>query len=224
VDAMAMTRTGLAVILNPYTNPSFEVDVLAVLVDTGLAKVQSSAEFWKGTKSLKVTSSQNFPPIKVVRFVRRGTDDRFPVVPGQDYTWSFAIKPDAVTTLAGHIGIKWFDSDGVVIIPHPFTQITLVGGDGWVRFSISAEAPSNAATAELNFEETVAWNSGDIIYIDGCNFTSTAVLQDYIDGDQFECDWGGTPHISASARQIPVLVPAYGRSAEPIPEAQAVEG
>lgn len=193
---------------NLFTNPSFETDINAVASAT-CTLAQDATEFVYGSKSLKVTYTASLA--EQVSFKTPGGANQS-VTPGEWYTLSLWLKSG---TAAGtcHIGFRWLDSGGAPInhdwglefrvgSTEPNRLITLVGGDAWTRYWVSAQAPAGAVTAIVNFEESAGFGAGETLFIDGVTFANYKGNAGDIEGDLTGCSWNGTAHASTSTGPV----------------------
>lgn len=129
-----------------------------------------------------------------------------PVTPGRAYTLSGWIRGTAATN--GTFVISWRNAAGGTIAESSVTGLSIASGlSQWRRYSVTAVAPPDAATARLQLGRT-SGSAGDFLDLTGAMFEESAVLGMYIDGtmygDGYDVLWEGVADASPS-RMYPRL-------------------
>lgn len=203
-------------LINLYTNPSFETNVVGVAVDANTTKTQDATQFVYGTKSLKWESMAGIAGHHCYFTAQDGS--YFSVVPGEWYAMSLWTKPTATTTSTFyHVGMRWLDSMGM-LISHSYGSgigfstnppgFLVTPGDPWTYRWFGAQAPAGAATVIPNVEDIASMGVGDGIHIDGVMFSHHWGDPGYVDGAQSDCSWMGTAHASQSRYLRPTSLPS----------------
>lgn len=224
------TRTNVA------TNPSRELNLDNIFLDAGSGNVGGAATLSRATETgwsgyyARVTYTSNGTA------VGGGMYEQVPIVGGTSYSLQGQYRVTRAATVP--VGtpaqtlrflMRFFTSGGATLNT---TEIAGVVQQGeWTKFTISAEAPANAAYAHIF---TVAGNAGATMWRVGDTIDSDLILVEagaggeYFDGStptvvvvdeetgvetRREHSWLGTPNASASIETIYTTVPANGYDA-----------
>lgn len=193
------TRTNL--ILNPSGESTYDVWAqrgTANGQDTSIAALFGSYV----TKHVSAATSQT----TYIRYYTFNNTQRIPVEAGQTYTGSGYVKAD-IGNLATNIlraRIYFYDNFNNIVGSPAGTNTPITPGGDWVRLSITAEAPSTAVSAFLDFSTTEEVVS-QTWYYDGVMFENSSELLPYFDGSYADpaakaisTSWSGTPNASTS--------------------------
>lgn len=120
---------------------------------------------------------------------------RIPVTAGNSYTLSAIVDGISVPT-GVFVDIQWYTSGGSYISGNVSASVTT----GQNTVSVSAVAPPTAASALISVQlcNTTGSAAAAEMYVDDVSFTQGAPSQ-YVDGDQFGCQWSGLPGQSTSS-------------------------
>lgn len=186
------SRQGSPVITtNLCVNPSFETDTTGWGAVSGATLSQDAVEFYKGTKSLKVTKSG-----AVLEGVTSPTTAN--VTQSAFYTGSLYVKaPNALS-----ITLQILHNATVKATK------TITGNAAWQRITIAGLSGAVNAGVQLK----LTWSTSDVVYIDAVQIEAGTDATDYFDGslsDTNEDDyaWTGGAHASTSTRDRYVYAP-----------------
>lgn len=192
-------------VTNLITNPSVETNATGWIADLGaIERTLSAAK--SGTYKIHGYETSAWT------FAATALTPAFPVTPGKDYTGSIHVRAESGTVDTA-AGIKFYDAAGaeVGVVSTGFAST----GTAYVRKSVTATAPNDAATARV-------YASGRLLdqpaqanfYADAAMATEGATLYPYFDGTtvdgSYTYAWTGTAHGSTSTRaavELPVLPP-----------------
>ncbi|WP_313539849.1 carbohydrate binding domain-containing protein [Leifsonia aquatica] len=196
--------TTLTALTNYIKNPSAEVDA-ANWFGNGATITRSTAKAWIGSASIAATAGGATPAWSP----HASNADRVPVTPGATYTFSTNLLSSAART--AFVALRYYDAQGVQIGADNQSAQTATSTTAWKRYSVTAVAPANAATAFV-YCRTVGDTSGTIHYTDGSMLaqsngfdTDTVTTLAYFDGNTpdtafYNYDWTGTAGASTSTR------------------------
>jgi hypothetical protein len=157
------------------------------------------------TKHVSAAASQT----TYIRYYTFNNSQRLPVEGEKAYTGSSYVKADIGNLSTNNLRarIYFYDSLGTIVGSPAGTNTPVVPGGDWVRLSITAQAPSTAVSALLEFStaETVVSQTW---YYDGTLFEESSELLPYFDGSYADpaakaisTSWSGTPNASVSTMQ-----------------------
>lgn len=130
-------------------------------VSPGLTAANSSAQACSGTKSLAVTYANS--TANTVIELASSTTARPPVVAGQVYTASFALRSDQTSGETFQPVIYWYTTTGVG--PAINGTTTTVTNAGWTTVMVTGVMPATAVTATVAVRR-VTGAAGAVLYID----------------------------------------------------------
>jgi hypothetical protein len=156
---------------NLITNPSFETNTTS-WSGTNATIAQSSAFYYTGTKSLKVTPSTTTGKVSFTATTVSSTVYRF-----STYVYTEINKNIRVS----------------ITSPATNGTTTAVAYGNWTRLDVSFTA--NATSTVVNIESI---DSTDPFYVDAVMLEASATLNDYFDGSSYNSTWTGTAHASTS--------------------------
>lgn len=130
-------------------------------VSPGLTAANSSAQACSGTKSLAVTYANS--TANTVIELASSTTARPPVVAGQVYTASFALRSDQASGETFQPVIYWYTITGVGSAINGTT--TTVTNAGWTTVMVTGVMPATAVTATVAVRR-VTGAAGAVLYID----------------------------------------------------------
>lgn len=196
--------TTLTALTNFIKNPSGEVDA-ANWFGNSATIARSTSKAWIGTASIAATAGAATPAWSP----HASNTDRVSVTPGTPYTFSVYLLSS--TSRSAFVALRYYDAQGVQLGADNQSAQTATSTTVWKRYSVTATAPANAATAFV-YIRTVGDVSGTIHYSDGAMFTQgngfdtdTLTPLAYFDGARadtalYNYDWTGTAHASTSTR------------------------
>lgn len=121
------------------------------------------------------------------------------VTAGLAYTFSLYASGAAGATKGMTLRLIWLNAGGGLVSASDANVTMSASADGWLRYSMTATAPANAASVQLYFLTTTAQGAFDY-YVDAWQLEQAAAATAYCDGDQPLCSWEGTPSASVSYR------------------------
>lgn len=127
----------------------------------------------------------------------------FPVLPGQPYTVSGYVQvPTVLAESIQPIGIQWYDA-GAAFISSTGSALLSTTTGGFMRFSVTGTAPSNAAVAYIFTSPYLGLGAGEAYWIDDILCEAGSALLPFFNGatpstwaDKYA--WTGTAHRSSS--------------------------
>lgn len=181
-------------ITNLCVNPGFEAGTQGwTVTDPGTTLVQSNLNPFYGQQAGLVTTSGSIPGQGVY-----GPLGQFPAAPG------LASATASVSGESGSLLVSLVNTYGGTILA---SQIVVLSGSGYQTVTFNAiPYPSGA---QLYILITTVGAPQDVSFnVDGVMYTpdGTHPLTSYVDGDQANCFWTGTPELSTSYQpfQYPV--------------------
>ena len=187
--------------VNLCTNPSFEVDISGWTATgaSGPTLAQGTAEFYSGTKSLKITATG------ANTFFAGAMSPSFATSPGLTYTVSARMK----LPTAGGISSVSCIAAGLGVFGN-----TVTAKDSWQVVSVTFTATSTSHTVDFTIGDS-ATVAGQYCYLDACLVEQIDSVQPYFDGSTGGgAVWTGTANaststIAATARNTVVATPSY---------------
>jgi hypothetical protein len=123
-------------------------------------------------------------------------DYLIPVEAGKTYTLSGHARLSAAGSVGFRAWIEFLNVSGAVVGSQTGAVVTATS-TAWRRAWVTATAPVNAVNAQVYVYFTTPF-AGSPLRIDKLQFTESAILYPYFDGDFAAAGWIGTPHNSAS--------------------------
>ena len=169
-------------VTNLITNPSFETATTGWAAAGGSVAANTTYQR-RGHKSLAVTCT-----------TASGSGvyyDALALTSGTTYAFAFDFYGVSGVAYAAYFA----DTAGTLTAG----TSAFTGSGQWTR-----QVATYAATATANFRAEVltaaASDTADVFYLDGCGVYALDHDPGHIDGDQDDCWWNGTPHLSTSTR------------------------
>lgn len=200
------TGTRVTYLVNAATNPSLEVNTTnyAAVAGTGgtAALTRVSTTPWIGSWAGRVTWTAAATGVGGVTY-------QHSVVAGATDTFSAYLRMNAskaVQTMRP--AVQYYTSGAVPVGTDTYGAVVTINNSAYVRVSVTATAPANAAYAVVSFFNYNAstqfsnWANGDILQIDGMMVTQGISLYDYFDGGFANSSWRGTAGSSESQLAI----------------------
>jgi len=182
--------------VNLVRNPSFEVNTTDWASKAGSSIERSSAEFFSGSHSLKITLGGS----GTTGTLYGPNSNRIPFSPGT-YTASAYVKADSGTS-DGNYRVRLFlyeiDPNGELLASPSGSDVSVSTSDSWKRVSHTFTLTDNRINyVSLALERTTG-ASGQIIYADAFLLEKSNSLGTYFDGSTEGGFWSGDPHNSFS--------------------------
>ena len=183
------TRTNLV------TNPSFEVDTTGWANNNNASLARSTVQSYVGSAALQVTATA-----AAADTVCWNQPSRQPVTPGATYTAQAQVLAATVGRNV-QLALCWLDSSGASISYVTGSQVADVT-TGWVRASVTATAPTGAASAAVA-PWVIGCAANEAHFVDAVMIEQGATPGAYFDGStaaaaEYTYAWTGTANASTS--------------------------
>lgn len=204
-DARELKLTAVANRVNLVHNPSFEIDTTSWAGTTGVTISRLDSESNIGSASLLAIVASASATNSAV--VSDSTSNPIKIFSGNLYTFSGYIKVTAGVSATYDIHVDWYDDESSTsfgTLTGTATTITITSG--WVRLSVTGEAPSGATRAKLYFRKKTAMADVAAFLVDNVLVEKYGSLGVYFDGaydgQNYSSDrdsmWESTAHLSPS--------------------------
>lgn len=176
-------RTNLA------THPSFEDASLANFDPYQCTLASVTTPYVIGSRAVKMTATVGGGQ----QLIEQGAANRWPVVPGQVYTFSCWVRPSVSCNVG--VGTREFDTAGN-FLGQNWTPVSCTA-NVWTRIASTVTVPANQSS--WGWVVTTALpNISDTCYVDGVLVELGGSMGTYFDGSTPGSWWDGTPNASTS--------------------------
>ena len=161
---------------NLINNPNFETNTTGWTANSNTSLARTTVFFQAGVAGAQLTATAT-GTIGITSTT--STLGAALISPNLVYTASAYFR-SSVSSRNGIVSIVWLTSAGTTISTSAGTSTALTSGS-FVRASVTATAPSNAAFAYLTLTSPSTWNIGETLVIDSILFEQASSAGTYID-------------------------------------------
>lgn len=204
-DARELKLLAVANRVNLVHNPSFEINTTSWAGTTGVTISRVTSDFNIGTASLQAVVASASATNSAA--VSDSTSNPIRIFSGNLYTFSGYIKVTAGASATYDIHVDWYNDEASLSYGTlTGTATTITTTSGWVRLSVTGEAPSGATRARLYFRKKTAMTNTATFLVDNVLVEKYGSLGVYFDGaydgQNYSTDrdsmWESTAHLSPS--------------------------
>lgn len=204
-DARKLKLVSVANRVNLVHNPSFEINTTSWAGTTDVTISRVTSDFNIGTASLQAVVASAAATNSAV--VSDSTANPIKIFSGNLYTFSGYVKVTAGASATYDVYVDWYDDESSTSFGTlTGTATTITTSSGWVRLSVTGEAPSGATRAKLYFRKKTAMTNTATFLLDNVLVEKYSALGVYFDGaydgQNYSTDrdsmWEGAEHLSPS--------------------------
>lgn len=204
-DARDLKLVAVANRVNLVHNPSFEIDTTSWAGTTGVTISRVTSDFNIGSASLQAVVASASATNSAA--VSDSTTNPIRIFSGNLYTFSGYVKVTVGASATYDIYVDWYNDEASSSYGTlTGTATTITNTSGWVRLSVTGEAPSGATRAKLYFRKKTAMTNTATFLVDNVLVEKYGSLGVYFDGaydgQNYSTDrdsmWEGTAHLSPS--------------------------